>query len=145
MAETIRFDTGVKEFTLNDAVTVRFCPTDMNFVETVYRAIEALDAKQEEYQQTLSKLDNGAEVFDFARKIDAEIREEINAVFGTDVCTPVFGAMSVYSIADGFPVWANLLFAIIDMFDGEFAEQKKKRNPRIQKYVDKYNASAKRR
>ena len=42
-------------------------------------------------------------------------------------------------MADGFPIWANFMLAIIDQFEGEFAEQKKKTNPRIQKYTAKYN------
>ena len=46
--------------------------------------------------------------------------------------------MSIYAIADGLPIWANLMLAIIDEFDASFVAEKKKTNPRIQKYTKKY-------
>ena len=133
----IKFETGVKEFNINGAVTVRFSPTDMVFIEKVFNALEHIDKKHEDFSAELSKL-RDEQVFDLARKADAEAREEINAAFGVDVCTPVFGNMSVYAVADGFPLWANLLLAVIDQFEGAIAEEKKLTNPRIAKYTAKY-------
>lgn len=78
-------------------------------------------------------------VFDLANRYDAEIRDMINGIFGQDVCTPLFGGMSVNTLADGLPLWANLFFAIVDTFDGAFVEQKKRTNPRIKKYTEKYS------
>ena len=136
MADII-FDTGVKEFNINGAVTVSFAPTDMAFIEKVYKALESLDNRQEAYRTEINGIKD-EEVFELARRVDAEAREEINGIFGSDVCTPIFGGMSLYAIADGLPVWANLILAIIDQFDGAFAEEKKKTTPRIAKYTAKY-------
>lgn len=133
----IRFDTGVKEFNINGAVTVRFSPTDMNFIEKVYNALENIDKKEEAYRAESSSL-KGDEIFELSHRVDAEAREEINAIFGDDICTPVFGDLSLYAVADGFPIWANLLLAIVDQLDGAFAAEKKKTNPRIAKYTAKY-------
>ena len=133
----IRFDTGVQEFNINGAVTVRFCPTDMNFIEKVYNVLEHIDKRQESYRAEISSMKD-EEVFDFSRRLDAEAREEINSVFGSDICTPVFGDLSLYAVADGLPIWANLILAIIDQFDGAYAEEKAKTNPRIEKYTAKY-------
>ena len=137
MAE-IKFDTGLKTFDINGKCEATFAPTDMAFIERVYKALENMDAKQNKYKDIAEAATN-AEVFDLARTMDAEAREEINAVFGFDICAPLFGTMNVFTVADGFPVWANFMLAIIDQFEGEFAEQKKKTNPRIQKYTSKYN------
>ena len=137
MADVIRFDNGLKEYSLNDAVTVRFNPTDMNFIQRVYDAFERMDKRQEAYRAEVDKVDN-RKVFDLANRYDAEIRDEINGIFDFDVCTPLFGTMSVNTLADGLPIWANLFFAIIDTFEGAFAEEKKKTNPRIKKYTAKY-------
>lgn len=134
----IRFDTGVKEFNINGAVTVRFSPTDILFIEKVYNAMESIDKRQESYREEIKTMKDEA-VFDLARRVDADAREEINAIFGSDICTPVFGDLSLYAVADGLPVWVNLLLAIIDQFDGAFAEEKKKTNPRIAKYTAKYS------
>lgn len=133
----IRFETGVREFNINGAVTVRFSPTDMAFIEKVYTAMENIDKRQEKYREEVASIKD-AEVFDLARRVDAEARGEINAVFGSDICTPIFGELSLYAIADGLPVWVNFLLAIIDQFEGAFAEEKKKTNPRIAKYTAKY-------
>ena len=135
----IRFDTGEREYTLNGCATVRFAPTDFAFIEKVYRALDNMDKKQDGYRAVAEQTNDEA-VFDLARKMDKEAREEINAVFDTDICQPVFGTMNVFTVADGLPVWANLLLAIIDQFEGSFAEEKKKTNPRLKKYTAKYTA-----
>ena len=133
----IRFETGLKEFSINGTTKVLFCPTDMNFIEKVYKALDNMDAKQEQYRQRIDSVSD-EEVFDLAREMDSGARNEINAIFDSDICTPVFGNMSVLAVADGFPIWANFLLAIIDTLDGEFAAEKKKTNPRIAKYTAKY-------
>lgn len=143
MADVIKFDTGLKEFSLNEKTSVYFNPTDMVFVERVFAAVEKLGDIDEAYGEAIDKLDDNAAVFDLARAHDAEIRAEINEVFGQDICTPVFGEMSVSTLADGFPVWANLLFAVIDTLDDTFAEEKKKTNPRLAKYTAKYSRRGK--
>ena len=137
MAEIIRLDTGVKEFTINDAVTVRFAPTDMTFIEKVYNALEAMDKKQEAFNKSIEGVKD-AEIFKAARRFDEEARAEINGVFGVDICTPIMGDMNVITLANGFPAWANILLAIIEQFEGDFAEQKKHSSARLAKYTAKY-------
>ncbi len=140
MAEVLKFETGIKEFSLNGEKSVFFSPTDMNFVEKVFRVVENLDQKEQDFQKELETLseEEEAKVFDLGRAHDAEIRQVINGLFDDDVCTPVFGNLNVFALADGLPVWANLLFAIIDTLDEEFVKQKEKTNPRIAKYTAKY-------
>ena len=137
MADVIKFDNGLREYSLHDAVTVRFNPTDMNFIQRVYDAFESMDKRQDAYKAEVEKVDDRS-LFDLANRYDAEVRSEINGIFDTDVCTPLFGSMSVNTLADGLPIWANFFFAIIDTFDGAFAEEKRKTNPRIKKYTEKY-------
>lgn len=141
MAEIIKFETGIEEFNLNGQKTVYFCPTDMNFIETVFRVVETLDQKELVFQKELEALgeDEEAKVFDLGKAHDQEIREEINGIFGDDICTPVFGTLNVFALADGLPVWANLLFAIIDKLDDKFVAEKEKTNPRLAKYTAKYS------
>ena len=136
MAE-IRFDTGLKSFDINGAYTVTFAPTDMNFIERVYTALDRMDKRQEGYK-AVADAATDKEVFQLAHKMDSEAREEINGIFGEDICSAVFGSLNVFTVADGLPVWANFLLALIDQLDGAFAAEKKKTNPRIQKYTAKY-------
>ena len=110
MAE-IRFDTGLVSYDINGKATVCFNPTDSAFVEKLFRTFDTLDQKQEAY------------------------KAEINGLADQRA---IFGGMNVYAIADGLPVWCNLMLAIIDEIDTSFAREQKKTNPRLAKYAAKY-------
>lgn len=136
---TLNFETGLVTFSLNGKCELTFNPTDSAFVERLYNAFDTLDKKQDEYKDRIAKTDGGKEIFDIARAMDAEMRGIIDAALGTPVCEPLFGEMNVYSMADGLPVWCNLMMAIIDRVDVSFANEQKRTNPRLEKYTAKYS------
>lgn len=138
----IKFDTGLKEYMLNDKVAVYFNPTSNQFVNDVYGAVTKLDELTEKYRSEVEAEEDPSAVFALGREMDTEMRAVLNELFDQDICTPLFGKMSVYAAADGLPVWANLLLAIIDEMDDAFREAKEAGNPRIQKYIDKYGKKA---
>ena len=72
--------------------------------------------------------------------MDAEMRSMIDEALGAPVCDALFGDMNVYALADGLPVWANLMLAVMDEIDTSFARQQKLTDPRISKYTAKYHA-----
>ena len=127
------------EFSLNGKCTVTFNPTDTAFVEKLFHTFEALDKKQADYRAEVERTARDAAVFELGRRMDAEMREMINAVFDADVCAPLFGGMNVYALADGLPAWSNLMLAIMDEIDTAFAREQKRTNPRISKYTAKYH------
>ncbi len=134
----IRFDTGLVTYSLNGACDVMFNPTDTTFVEHLYSVFDALDKKQDEYQAELEKTGGTREVFDIAQKRNAEMRGMIDDILGDGVCDSLFGEMNVYALADGLPVWANLMLAIMDEVDTTFSREQKRTNPRINKYVSRW-------
>ena len=119
----LNFDSGLVAYSLNGKCEVSFNPTDSNFVERLYSAFEDLDKK---------------EIFEFARERDAEMRGIIDGVFDAPVSEAVFGGMNVYAIANGLPVWCNLMMAVMDEIDTTFTREQKLTNPRISKYTAKY-------
>ena len=133
----IRFETGVVSFKLNDAAEVSFNPTDSAFVEQIFNTFDELDRKQEEYKTEIEHADK-REIFNIARRRDTEMRDMIDSLFAKPVCTALFGTMNVYALADGLPVWCNLMLAVIDQIDTSFAAEQKKTNPRIAKYTAKW-------
>ena len=143
MAETILINSGVVQKTLetSDGKTcdIVFNPTDSVFVEKLFTAFDTLDKKQESYKAEVEKTGNKREVFEIARKMDEEMREIIGEVFGFDICASLFGEMNVYALADGLPVWANLMLAIMDEVDTAFAREQKATNPRVARYTKKYH------
>ena len=66
------------------------------------------------------------------------MRDMIDGLFAKPVCADLFGTMNVYALADGLPVWCNLMLAVIDQIDTSFAAEQKKTNPRIAKYTDRW-------
>ena len=132
------FNDGRKRFNINGVVEVAFNETDANFVERLYGVFSRLDANQDSYTRRVETMADKREIFSFMREMDEKMRAEINGLFDKDVCGPLFGSMNVFSLADGLPVWANLMLAIIDQVDTAFSREQKATNPRVEKYVAKW-------
>lgn len=134
----LSFESGIVSFSLNGKCEVSFNPTDSAFVEKLFNAFDTLDKRQEAYKERVAAIADKREIFAVAREMDAEMRELIDGAFGVPVCNAVFGDMNVYAVADGLPVWCNLMLAVMDEVDTTFAREQKATNPRIAKYTAKY-------
>lgn len=142
----IQIESGIKEYpiTLYDGqepVVVRFNPTNMIFIEKVFNTFDEMDEIGESINAKIREVgDDWKRLFELTREAEQKMRGKLNEAFGKDICTPLFGEYeSVYAAGDGLPIWANILLAIIDEMDSAFVEEKKKQNPRIQKYTEKYS------
>ena len=133
------FSTGIQECTINGKCTVYVNFTDPAFIESVFNAFDTIDGIAEKYEPQIENAKSGEEVFSLARARDKETREVINEIFGEDVCSPIFGKMQLSAAADGLPLWVNLLLAIVDNMDTTLSLEKKQTNPRVKKYIEKYN------
>lgn len=134
----IKFDTGVVSFNLNGKATIEFNPTDSVIVEKIYNTFDELDKKQDAYKSEIEKCANKRDIFDIARRRDQEMRDMIDGLFEKPICSDLFGGMNVYALADGLPVWCNLMLAVIDQIDTTFSREQKRTNPRVAKYTDKW-------
>ena len=139
MSNLITLDTGLKEFDLNGAVTVMFNPGDIAFLQRLYEAFERIQAIEAEKQSKATGITEPAELWKVSAEYDEKIRADINQLFDKDVCTPVFGSMSISAVADGLPLWCNLIMAIIDLMDTNIQQETKAQKARIDKYVKKYH------
>ena len=137
MAE-IKFETGVVSFDVNGAVTIEFNPTDCEIVEKIFNTFDELDKKQDAYKAEIERCADKKEIFDIARRRDAEIRGMMDNLFEKPISEPLFGTMNVYAMADGLPVWCNLMLGIIDQIDTTFAREQKATNARIKKYTERW-------
>lgn len=137
MAE-IKFETGVVSFEVNGAVTIEFNPTDCEIVEKIFNTFDELDKKQEAYKAEIERCADKKEIFDIARRRDAEMRGMMDSLFGKPISEPLFGTMNVYAMADGLPVWCNLMLGIIDQIDTTFSREQKATNARIKKYTERW-------
>ena len=133
----IRFDTGVQSFQINGGVSVEFNPTDSDFAKKLYTLFEELEARQREYASRVENETDTKKFLEMADQFDAEIREKIDAVFGKPVCAEVFKTNAM-ALANGLPVWANLMLAVIDQMDAGFDLEKTRLNPRVKQYTDRW-------
>ena len=136
--EKFNFDTGMKEFEINDAVTVSFNPTDPETIKKIFDVFDSLDAKQAAYKAEIARCGETKEIFDIASRRDAEMREVLDSLFGKPICEPLFGTMNVYELADGLPVWCNLMLAIIDQIDTRSLQERKGTSARIEQYTKRW-------
>lgn len=130
--------TGVQEYRLNDKCAVWFNPSDPAFADKLYTAFDALKKKQEARDNNVEKMD-AREMFDWLKKMDAEMRDTIDNVFGQPVCNALFGNVSVYAISDGAPLWMNLMTAIMDEMDESIKREKAFHSEKLAKYTQKYH------
>lgn len=134
----IRIEDGLQEFCVNNKCTLCFNPTDPAFADRIYTAFDALKDKQAAKDEDIDKLP-AKETFAYLRRLDAEMRDTINGLFDDDVCTPLFGRMSVYASAGGSPLWMNLMLAIIDELDEGIKREKAFHSEKLAKYTSKYH------
>ena len=137
--KALNFDTGINEYDLGGKVTVHFNPTDVGFLEKLSDSFAALDLIQEEVKLSQEEISDEKDVFNLAKNLDGKMRDILNALFGMDVCTPLFGGMNLFASAGGLPVWANLMLAIADEVETSMSGELKKREARIKKYTEKYH------
>ena len=135
----LNFDAGLVTYSLNGTCEITFNPTDSSFVERLFQTFETLDRKQEAYKAELENVGDNRRIFEIARRRDAEMRAMIDEALGAPVCEALFGGMNVYAMADGLPVWCNLMLAVMDEIDTSFSKEQKRTNPRIAKYTAKYH------
>lgn len=137
MAE-LNFSTGLKEYELNGRYKLAFNPSDAAFARRLYGVFEAMQQKQEAYDEKLKATGDVTAIFDALEAIDREMRALIDGALGEGLCAAVFGEMNLTALADGFPVWVNLLLSVMDEIDESVAREIKLTNPRIEKYTKKY-------
>ena len=135
----LNISTGLVTYKLNDACEITINPTDSLFIEKLYDLFDKLDAKQDNYRERISKAGANKAVFNIAREADTELRGMLNETFGFDICGAVFGEVSIYALADGVPLWANLILALLDAVDEKVSDELKKSSNRMNKYTSKYH------
>ena len=136
--KNLTFDTGVREYDLGGKVTICFNPTDVGFIQKLSDSFSYLDLIQEEVKLRKEEVTDEKDVYKLAKSLDGKMRDIINALFGQDVCTPLFGEMNLFASAGGLPVWANLMLAIAEEVEASMQGELKQREERIKKYTEKY-------
>lgn len=141
MAKSLSVADGLTEYDINGRVTVRFNPTDAEFVKRLYATFTDLDARQDEFREEVDSIgDDGPKMFEYATRRDKEMRGLIDSLLGEGTADGLFPNMNCYALADGLPVWMNLMFALADEVQKAYTSEQKRSDPRVKGYSKKYNA-----
>lgn len=136
--EELRFETGLVEMSVNGGRTIRFNPSDIGFMETLYNLIGKIEAIDRETALKKDKTDDPAKLFDYARASDKRMKEAVDAIFGEGFSDDVFRGLRLVAMADGLTVIENFVFAIVDKMDDSVRANMEQREGRIAKYTEKY-------
>lgn len=141
MAEVnLNFESGTRTLELTatngQSVEVKYNPYDVMLIGTIMDAAEKLDEIQK--RLTSIKSEDWREVYKACMDADKEMRGILDGIFNVPICDALFSGQTVQAIGNGFPAWANLLCAILDVMDTGLAEEKTKAQSRIRKYSSKY-------
>lgn len=136
--KNLNIDTGLVTYNLNDSVQVTFNPTDSGFGERLFNIFEELDKKQNEYIDNINKKKDSKELFEYSRQLDKEMRERLYTLFNMDIITPLIGNINVFALAEGMPIWANILTALVDEMDEAVTKNNELGKKRVEKYTQKY-------
>lgn len=141
MADVI-FTSGKKIITLKDedghSVDVGINPYDAKFLLAIMDCAEKLDAEQSKLNNAIKGVTDWKALYGATVKADEAMRELIDGLFHKEVCSALFPDVTVYALADGLPIWANLLYAMTEQMDIGLADEKAKAQERIRKYSAKW-------
>ena len=132
------------KFSLNSKVEICFDPSDSAFAEQLFNTFDALDQRYETYRSEISTTSDKRRVYEIDRKADSEMREIIDGLLGSRVSEVLFSDVRVYAMSGGRPLWANLLLAVADKLDTDYAREQRQRNLCIAKYMKMHKLRIKR-
>ena len=112
--EKISFDSGIREYCLNEGGVLRFNPGDPNLYGRFLDAGEKIAQVEKELRSQADEKTTGEEAIRLLLKADEKIKEILNWVFGegNDFHT-ILGGVNLMAVADnGQRVVANLFSAL---------------------------------
>ena len=135
--EKISFNNGYKEYKINDDenAVIRINTTDMKIIDRANEAKKNFNEIMKKYEDIENQNLPDDKVFSLVSECDRDIREQINYIFGSDVCTAAFGNANCISPCGGQPLFMNFINAIIPLIEKDIAKEQKLSAKKIEKYT----------
>ena len=124
--KALSFDDGIREYAANgdESRIIRICITDIN----LYKRVADLESEIDRVSETCRGI--GDMTPDQISELDCEVKSIINRAFGSDVCTPAFGAVNCLSpVSDGQLLCAVFIKALAKQIREDVAEIQKNAKP----------------
>ena len=130
--QSIKFDDGYKTYILNDDENkvIRVNVTDFNILDRYNKA-------QTDMQALIEEMQNDSEATpEKIASYDKRIRENINFIFGSDVCTAAFGTANCMSVvSNGSMLFESFLNALMPQVQEDMGINLEAAKKRTDKYI----------
>ena len=143
--KSINFETGYKEFTINDDPerVIRFNPTDADILQRFRKALDDIRGEKKKLKDVGLKADGTAsedEMFTELEKFNEFIRAELNYIFNSDVYDAVFAGQSPLAVVgkEQKLLVEAFMEAALGVISEEVEEASKER---VKRYADAYRDS----
>lgn len=132
--QSINFNKGYKEYAINgdENCVIRFIPSDFGILERMEKSVPVIEGIHQKYAESKDSPDS---MSDIMSSCDKEIREQINYIFGNDVCAAAFGTTNCLSPAGGNLLYQNFLDALFPILEKDISAEKVKMEKNIKKYT----------
>ena len=134
--ESLNFKSNIKKYAINDDenCVISVSTTDYAILDRNKKAIKNIENLTAEYKE--KKINNDDEANELFVSADKEIRNQINYIFNSDVCTMAFGNTNCFSPCDdGSVLFENFINAIVPVVKADIMAAQEKQNKRIEKYT----------
>lgn len=111
-------------------------PTDFNILKRLDEAQKNIDEYVKQAEGAAGEAEEN--VLEKLESIDTKIRESINHVFDSDVCSAVFGNRHALSVSGGKYLFERLLESLAPVFKDIAEQETKASKARVAKYAGKY-------
>lgn len=135
--EKISFNSGYKTYCINDDenAVIRINTTDIHIIDRITQAKKKLNEIMSEYSAINENDVTSDEAVKLMSEAEKKIREQINYVFGSDVCSAAFGITSCLSPVGGQPLFMNFLDAVLPIIEKDVLAERNATSKNIQKYT----------
>lgn len=138
--EKLNFKNNIKKYCINDDENciISVNTTDYAILDRIKKSLNTIENLSEEYKN--KKINNDDEANELFVSADLKIREQINYIFNSDVCTSAFGNTNCLSLCDdGSTLFENFINAVVPIIKKDIAEAQKKQ----EKHIERYTSQAK--
>lgn len=129
----------------NDSMIVELNTSDMNILSRLADTIPKLEVLQNEFETTFDEIDvedtsneNMADVSAKLKNIDNTMRELVNYIFDSDVCSVVAKDGSMYDPFEGVMRFEIIIDALLGLYGDNLAEERKKLSKEVSKHTADY-------
>lgn len=133
------FDRGYKEYQIGDDenAVIRINTTDVGILARLNEAVRNIEQIQKKYEN--AEKAESTDAIQLITECDKDIREQINYIFCSDVCTAAFGEVNCLSLVGGKPIFENFLEVLIPVMQADFESAQKISDEKVGKYTSQVN------